>query len=173
MGILPLAAASCTATSYSACVGAVQAFAALPCTSTACSIKATLGHTQQQPTQDKHRSGLAAAQHDYQAPQGILHSTLPPIHAKPALQQSPTPKPQLTLSAPGRTATVRKGAFIAGQATSFTGKIIYPECRKPVFTPSGWDPALVERSSELPNARLVLEHVYGYAGELCLGRFRG
>jgi echinoderm microtubule-associated protein-like 6 len=59
---------------------------------------------------------------------------------------------------------VRKGAFIAGQGGAFSGKIIYPECRKPVYTPSGWDPALADRSAELPNARLVLEYVYGYAG---------
>ncbi len=58
----------------------------------------------------------------------------------------------------------RKGAFVAGQPTNFHGKILYDKCRKYVCTPSDWDPRLVERSSELPDARLVLEFVYGYAG---------
>ena len=60
---------------------------------------------------------------------------------------------------------VRKGAFIAGQSANFQGKIIYEECRKPVYTPSNWDPALAARSATLPDARLMLEFVYGFAGE--------
>lgn len=59
---------------------------------------------------------------------------------------------------------MRKGAFIAGQSGNFNGKIIYEECRKPVYTPSNWDPSLVDRSAELPDARLALEFIYGYAG---------
>lgn len=59
---------------------------------------------------------------------------------------------------------VRKGAFQPGQSANFTGKIIYEECRKPVWTPSNWDPKLAERSAELPDARLGLEFAYGYAG---------
>jgi microtubule-associated protein-like 6 len=59
---------------------------------------------------------------------------------------------------------VRKGAFMPGQSANFQGKIIYEECRKPVYTPSNWDPALATRSAALPDARLMLEFVYGYAG---------
>ena len=33
-----------------------------------------------------------------------------------------------------------------------------------MYTPSDWDPALAERSAELPNARLILDFVYGYQG---------
>jgi len=60
---------------------------------------------------------------------------------------------------------VRKGAFQAGYSANFHGKIIYPKCRKPVYTPSDWDPALAERSSDLPDARLVLQYIYGYQGK--------
>lgn len=59
---------------------------------------------------------------------------------------------------------VRKGAFEAGQNANFNGKILYPKCRMPVYTPSDWDPALAARSAELPSSRLVLEYVYGYQG---------
>ena len=59
---------------------------------------------------------------------------------------------------------VRKGAFEAGQSAHFNGKIQYKQCRKPVYTPSDWDPALAERSAELPDARLILDFVYGYQG---------
>lgn len=69
------------------------------------------------------------------------------------------PPPSLPLS-------VRKGPFRAGQSYSFCGKIIYEECRKPVYTPSDWDPALGERSAELPASRLALEFIYGYTGVL-------
>jgi microtubule-associated protein-like 6 len=51
-----------------------------------------------------------------------------------------------------------------GQSANFRGKIIYEECRKPVWTPSNWDPRLAERSAELPDVRLQLEFVYGYTG---------
>jgi hypothetical protein len=60
---------------------------------------------------------------------------------------------------------VRKGAFVAGQNAQFHGKILYKPCRKPVYTPSDWDPALAERSADLPGARLVLDFVYGYQGK--------
>lgn len=62
-------------------------------------------------------------------------------------------------------AAVRKGAFQPGQSANFHGKIIYEECRKPVWTPTDWDPHLADRSAELPDARLSLEFAYGYAGE--------
>jgi hypothetical protein len=44
------------------------------------------------------------------------------------------------------------------------GKILYPECKKGVWPPSDWQPALAERSARLPSARLHLEFVYGYDG---------
>ncbi|KAJ9506292.1 hypothetical protein QJQ45_013870, partial [Haematococcus lacustris] len=59
----------------------------------------------------------------------------------------------------------RKGAFTAGSSAQFNGKILYRHCRKPVYTPSDWDPGLAERSSDLPSARLVLDFVYGYQGK--------
>jgi microtubule-associated protein-like 6 len=60
---------------------------------------------------------------------------------------------------------VKKGAFQAGADASFHGKILYRYCRKPVYTPSDWDPSLAERSACLPPSRLVLQFVYGYQGE--------
>ena len=61
-------------------------------------------------------------------------------------------------------APVRKGTFVIGERSNFHGKVLYPQCRKPVYTPSDWDPALVERSGQLPDAELNLEFVYGYGG---------
>lgn len=48
--------------------------------------------------------------------------------------------------------------------TSLAGKILYPQCKKGVWPPNDWDPALAERSAQLPDARLQLEWVYGYDG---------
>lgn len=58
----------------------------------------------------------------------------------------------------------RKGAFQAGERANFNGKIKYRHCKKPVYTPADWDPRLADRSAELPNARLMLDFVYGYQG---------
>ncbi|GAX82495.1 hypothetical protein CEUSTIGMA_g9922.t1 [Chlamydomonas eustigma] len=60
---------------------------------------------------------------------------------------------------------VRKGAFEAGQNANFNGKILYRQCRKPVYTPTDWDPSVAKRSAELPNARLILDFIYGYQGK--------
>ena len=68
------------------------------------------------------------------------------------------------ISPPPLPIAVRKGAFEAGQNANFSGKVLYRQCRKPVYTPSDWDPRLADRSAELPNARLVLDFVYGYQG---------
>lgn len=62
----------------------------------------------------------------------------------------------------GAGAGVRKGAFVAGQPAAFQGKMLYAQCRTGVFPPSNWDPALAARSAQVPEARLTLEHVYGY-----------
>lgn len=69
--------------------------------------------------------------------------------------------------------TVRKGAFKPGQSARFAGKILYEECRTPVYTPSAWDPALAVRSADLPDVRLTLEFAYGYAGEGLFGGVAG
>lgn len=74
------------------------------------------------------------------------------------------------LARPARAAAenepTRKGAFTVDGRADFHGKIIYKECKSGVFPPSGWDgPAVAARSSDLPDARLVLDFVYGYAGE--------
>lgn len=74
--------------------------------------------------------------------------------------------PSNTTAACASAPAARKGAFAAGGSAQFNGKILYPPCRKPVFTPSHWDPAVAERSAELPDARLVLEFVYGYGARL-------
>mmetsp|Transcript_673 Transcript_673/g.2236 ORF Transcript_673/g.2236 Transcript_673/m.2236 type:complete len:519 (-) Transcript_673:85-1641(-) len=72
------------------------------------------------------------------------------------------------LTAPARAlatdAPVRKGAFVEGQRADFFGKIIYPQCRKGVYPPSDWDPALAVRSAAVPDASLRLAFVYGYGG---------
>ena len=61
-------------------------------------------------------------------------------------------------------APVRKGTFVIGESTNFHGKVLYPQCRKPVYTPSDWNPSLAERSGQVPDAELHLEFVYGYGG---------
>ncbi len=51
-------------------------------------------------------------------------------------------------------------------AADFHGKVRDKRCRKPLYTPSNWDPKVdAARSAELPNARLVLQFVYGFNGE--------
>ncbi|KAF5831718.1 WD40-repeat-containing domain protein [Dunaliella salina] len=65
----------------------------------------------------------------------------------------------------GSQMAVRKSAFQVGERADFSGKITYPKCRKAVYTPSDWDPALAERSAELPDAGLVLQYIYGYQGK--------
>ncbi|KAG1660540.1 hypothetical protein FOA52_003891 [Chlamydomonas sp. UWO 241] len=59
---------------------------------------------------------------------------------------------------------VQRGAWKAGAPATHAGKIKYPQCKKGVWPPSGWDPRLAERSAQLPDARLTLEFVYGYDG---------
>ena len=67
---------------------------------------------------------------------------------------------------------IRKGAFTREEATgrkklvgtrAFQGKIVYPPCRKGVFTPSGFDGSALVRSASEADARLELEFVHGYA----------
>lgn len=64
---------------------------------------------------------------------------------------------------------VKKGAFTgdadADDDGDFCGRILYPQCRSSVYTPSNWDPALIERSCSIPDAQLKLDFVYGYAGK--------
>ena len=46
----------------------------------------------------------------------------------------------------------------------FAKKIVYPRCRKGVLAPSDFTPALADRSTMEPDARLELNFVYGYDG---------
>jgi microtubule-associated protein-like 6 len=57
-----------------------------------------------------------------------------------------------------------RGPFRPNQVkrVDFSGKISYPQCRKAVYAPSGFDVSLAVRSAELPKASLWLEFVYGY-----------
>lgn len=60
----------------------------------------------------------------------------------------------------------RAGPFRDVMAADFHGKVRDKRCRKPLYTPSNWDPKVdAARSAELPNARLVLQFVYGFNGE--------
>ena len=60
----------------------------------------------------------------------------------------------------------RVGAYKAGDKAgyAFAGRIKYWPCRKGVYAPSNWDPALTARSARAPKAGLSLEYVYGYGG---------
>ncbi|KAG2422675.1 hypothetical protein HXX76_015839 [Chlamydomonas incerta] len=61
---------------------------------------------------------------------------------------------------------IRAGPFKDVGATNFHGKIKDKHCRKPLYTPTNWDPSVDgARSAELPNSRLVLQFVYGYNGK--------
>ena len=60
--------------------------------------------------------------------------------------------------------SVQKGAYQMGRPATHTGKIQYPQCRKGVWPPSDWDPALAVRSSQLPKVHLELDFVHGYDG---------
>ena len=60
----------------------------------------------------------------------------------------------------------RVGAYKANDKSgyAFAGRIKYWPCRKGVYAPSNWDPALTARSARAPKAGLSLEYVYGYGG---------
>ena len=70
----------------------------------------------------------------------------------------------------GMSSEVRRGAFPLNRPAEeyqFHGKILYPQCRKGVFTPSGWDGAAARRSCKPPDADMELTWVHGYARD-CL-----
>ncbi|KAK9809912.1 hypothetical protein WJX72_001539 [[Myrmecia] bisecta] len=69
------------------------------------------------------------------------------------------PARQLSVKEP-----LRKGPFLAGQSADFSGRILYAPARRPVWTPTDWQPEAAARSAQLPDARLRLDYVYGYAG---------
>jgi hypothetical protein len=65
----------------------------------------------------------------------------------------------------------RKGAYVGGDVSAghCQCKIVYYQSKKPVYTPSGWaahgaGDVIIQRSSCVPESRLVLEFVYGYDG---------
>ena len=66
----------------------------------------------------------------------------------------------------GMAGAVRYGAFDATVPSdwNFRGKVIYPPCRKPVYTPTGWDGSACSKSAAEPSRSLQLEWVHGYAG---------
>lgn len=59
---------------------------------------------------------------------------------------------------------VQKGPYQAGKPATHTGKIIYPQCKKGVWPPSDWNPAVAQRSAKLPEIKLELQFVHGYDG---------
>ena len=86
------------------------------------------------------------------------------LNAVPDCLLRPAPLLNLPSCCAAPTHPERKGAFQAGERANFNGKIKYRHCKKPVYTPADWDPRLADRSAELPNARLMLDFVYGYQG---------
>jgi hypothetical protein len=65
----------------------------------------------------------------------------------------------------------RKGAFAVGdvRAANTECKVSYHPSKMPVLSPSDWEEKgvgdeVIARSSEVPDTRLQLEFVYGYAG---------
>ena len=64
-------------------------------------------------------------------------------------------------------ANVRHGAPGARDELDAQGRIQYPQCRSGVYPPTVFDPALVKRSAQQPEAQLELAFVYGYGGD-CL-----
>ena len=60
----------------------------------------------------------------------------------------------------------RLGAYRAGDRKeyAFNGRVKYFPCRRGVYAPTTWDPALAARSAKPPKEGLSLEWVYGYGG---------
>ncbi|CAG9466595.1 unnamed protein product [Pedinophyceae sp. YPF-701] len=65
----------------------------------------------------------------------------------------------------GRLDSVMPGPYRRGGDLSHRGAIKYPQCRKPVFPPTTWDPKDAEPSLRAPDVRLELEWVHGYEGK--------
>jgi len=59
---------------------------------------------------------------------------------------------------------VQKRPYQAGQPATHTGKIQYRQCKRGVWPPSNWDPAVAVRSAQLPEAEMELEFVHGFDG---------
>jgi microtubule-associated protein-like 6 len=70
----------------------------------------------------------------------------------------------------GMASDVQKGAFTDPRQANFMGKILYKACRKGVYAPTDWDPALAARSAATPEHALELEFVYGFEGKENLTR---
>lgn len=63
-------------------------------------------------------------------------------------------------------ANVHHGALNGpSQALDAQDKVIYPQCRTGVYPPTDFDPDSAKRAAKVPDARLELTFVYGYAGE--------
>lgn len=111
--------------------------------------------------------GITATPEDVLALLHRHHYTLPTITA-PTLCRLLLTEPSRNQSGPLAT---KRGAFTCGDSAAGRRdcKVIYKPCKTPVYTPSGWaEPgcgdAVIARSSEVPDARLALEFVYGYDG---------
>lgn len=79
----------------------------------------------------------------------------------------PSSAAKATADAPAKRRPFAAGAAPGAVAPPAACKITYWPCKTPVFTPSRWPQIgqeAIERSSRVPDARLRLEFVYGYAG---------
>ena len=111
--------------------------------------------------------GITATPEDVLALLHRHHYTLPTITA-PTLCRLLLTEPSRNQSGPLAT---KRGAFTCGDSAAGRRdcKVVYKPCKTPVYTPSGWaEPgcgdAVIARSSEVPDARLALEFVYGFDG---------
>jgi len=79
----------------------------------------------------------------------------------------PSAAVKATADAPAKRRPFTSGTDATGAAPAFACKLTYRPCKTPVFTPSRWPDVAheaIERSSRVPDARLRLNFVYGYAG---------
>lgn len=88
-------------------------------------------------------------------PVAVFQELVLPTSAGKAAAAAPSKRRPFAPAPPGST------------VTTAPCKITYYPCKTPVFTPSRWPqvgPKAIERSTRVPDARLRLEFVYGYAG---------
>lgn len=79
----------------------------------------------------------------------------------------PSSAAKATAEAPAKRRPFAAGGAPSAVAPSAPSKITYWPCKTPVFTPSRWPQIgqqAIQRSARVPDARLRLEFVYGYAG---------
>ena len=62
---------------------------------------------------------------------------------------------------------IKRGPFLDRVDARFLGKVIYPQCKRGVSTPSDWlsvADGAAARSAAMPTAGLELDHVHGFPG---------